>query len=234
MRREPGRRRRRRAGEADGRSGFRLSPQRSRRRRERRGEREAEEGEATSLPGPRAARDAGTQEEEDGEEEAVAAAPHAHTQAQLPRLPTPPAAAARHAGSRRRGGRPPSQGTGAGPGGRGGAWWAGLEGRPPAPGAHLYAPRTTPRSLGRRLGLLGEGTSATSLHAHPPSTPRRHLTLEGRAVSGKQASTPRWGACARSPSPPCLVKSKHNKKRKGVDIHLSQPPPEECPGVLTP
>lgn len=94
LRRKPKRRRRRRrrrAGEADGRSGFRLSPQRRTRRREWRREGEAEEGEATSLPGPRAARDAGTQEEEDGEEEAVARL-LTLTEPRLPRLPAPPAA----------------------------------------------------------------------------------------------------------------------------------------------
>lgn len=118
LRRKPRRRRQRRAGEADGRSGFRLSPQRRTRRRERRGEGEAEEGEATSLPGPYAARDAGAQEEEDGEEEAVAAAPHAHTAKASP----PPgsarraAAAARHAGSEGRCRRLPGRGTGGGAG----------------------------------------------------------------------------------------------------------------------
>lgn len=108
LRRKP-RRGRRRAGEADGRSGFRWSPQRRSRRRERRGEGEAEAGEATSLPGQRAARDAGAQEDEDSEE-AVAAAPHAHTATASP----PPgsarraAAAARHAGSEGRCRRPRS------------------------------------------------------------------------------------------------------------------------------
>lgn len=75
LRRKPSssrRRRRRRAGEADGRSGFRLSPQRRTRRRECRGAREAEEGEATSLPGPSAARDARAQEEEEDSEEEAA------------------------------------------------------------------------------------------------------------------------------------------------------------------
>lgn len=110
MKRKPRRRRRwRRAGEADGRSGFRLCPQRKTRRRERCGEREVEEGESTSLPGPCAARDAGAQKE-DSEEEAVAAPPYAHTATASP----PPdsarraAAAAQHAGSEKRSRRPPS------------------------------------------------------------------------------------------------------------------------------
>lgn len=155
LRRKPSssrRRRRRRAGEADGRSGFRLSPQRRTRRRECRGAREAEEGEATSLPGPSAARDARAQEEEeeDSEEEAVATGPHAHTATASP----PPgsarraAAAARHAGREGRCRRPPGQGRGAGSDQVGGAW-AGLAGRadcPPAPCASRRSPRTAPKS----------------------------------------------------------------------------------------
>lgn len=121
LRRKP-RRGRQRAGEADGRSGFRWSPQRKSRRRERRGEREAEVGEATSLPGQRATRDAGAQEEEDSEE-AVAASPHAHTATASP----PPgsarcaAATARHAGSEGGAGALGAQREGRGHGVKGGA-----------------------------------------------------------------------------------------------------------------
>lgn len=160
LRRKP-RRGRRRAGEADGRSGFRWSPQRRSRRRERRGEREAEAGEATSLPGQRATRDAGAQEDEDSEE-AVAAAPHAHTATASP----PPgsarraAAAARHAGSEGRCRRPWSLDMGRGTGGEGrghcsptmeGAWLETRAGSPTRGGADA------PIAWKERAGLSGGG-----------------------------------------------------------------------------
>lgn len=195
------RRRRQRAGEADGRSGFRLSPQR-RTRREWRRKGETEEGEATSLPGPRAARDAGTQEEEDGEEEAVAAAPHAHTATASP----PPgsarraAAAARHAGSEGRCRRPPGQERGgAGYGGGavhgGGAGYGGRGREGAASGSPSRARSSPPLPADRAKvsapprGIMGEGISATT----PTRTPsqmlsRKHQTREGWAVRCKQAS----------------------------------------------
>lgn len=125
LRRKPRRRRRRRrrAGEADGRSGFRLSPQRRTRRRERLGEEEAEEG--TYLPGPCVARNAGAQQDADGEE-AVAVSPHALSATASP----PPgsarraAAAARHAGNEGRCRSPPSLGRGAWSVRRVRIWWA--------------------------------------------------------------------------------------------------------------
>lgn len=165
----------------DGRSGFRLSPQRRTRRREWRREGEAEEGEATSLPGLSATRDAGTQEGEDGEE-AVAAAPHAHTATASP----PPgsarraAAAARHAGSEGWCRRPPGLERGAGPateagqatgggagcGGRGRAGAASgsrsrAPGLPSLPADHAKVPAPS-------RGIMGEGISDTTPSAHPP------------------------------------------------------------------
>lgn len=210
LRRKPRRSRQRRAGEADGRSGFRLSPQRRTRRRERRGEREAEEGEATSLPGPYAARDAGAQEEEeeDGEEEAVATAPHAHTAKASP----PPgsarraAAAARHAGSEGRCRRPPGPGTGgganaqgAGPGGRGKRTALPRSGLASTPGGQRQGP-------GPAAGAHGRGDLRYRPCTHTlPARPGKHLTLEGRAVRYKQASNQGPGVhLSRAPTLPTL------------------------------
>lgn len=216
LRREP-RRRRRRAGEADGRSGFRLGPQRRTRRRERRGEGEAEEGEATSLPGPYAAHDAGAQRAEDSEEEAVATAPHAHTA----RASLPPGSArrarARHAGS--------GGGAGARRGkGRGG--WAWPADRPLALEARHHAPRAAPRSGPRRGGSWERGSSLPRYTDTRPARPGKHLTLEGRAVRCKQASNPGPGCPfargrahtlalrvhVRLPSPPCTTESENDKR----------------------
>lgn len=231
MRRKPGRRRRRRAGEADGRSGFRLSPQRRRRRRERRGEREAEEGEATSLPGPRAARDAGTQEEEeDGEEEeAVAAAPHAHTHTGTASPPPDSARRCRTACWEREAGRAPAQ-----PGHRGGAWRAGRGGAGPGGGGGARGPPSRARGTPPLPANLAKVPRPAAWAAgrghvchpcpHPlPARPGRHLTLESRTVSGQQASTPRPGVPARAHlSHPVRWKVKI-KKKKGRGIHLANP-----------
>lgn len=171
LRREP-RRRRRRAGEADGRSGFRLGPQRRTRRRERRGEGEAEEGEATSLPGPYAAHDAGAQRAEDSEEEAVATAPHAHTATASPPPGSARRAAARHAGSGGGAGarRAKAQGRGRTQG-RGRWAWSAV--RPLALDARHHAPRAARRSGPRRGGSWERGIFAPPLHAHPPIPPRK-------------------------------------------------------------
>lgn len=169
------RRRRRRAGEADCRSGFRLSPQR-RRRRERRGDREEGEGEATSLPGPYTARDAGAQEE-DGEE-AVAASLHAHTTTDSPPPGSARRAAARHAGTEGAvpaPAQPEDRGAAGGAGSalRGGA--GGRAERPALPHRGLAATPSEPRQAAAPpRGIMGEG----NLCHHPyiralPDTTRK-------------------------------------------------------------
>nr|XP_039333687.1 translation initiation factor IF-2-like [Saimiri boliviensis boliviensis] len=181
-----------RAGEEDGRSGFRLSQQRRTRRRERRGEKEADEGEATSLPGPCAAHDAGAPEDENGEEEAVAAAPHAHTATASP----PPgsarraAAAARHAGSEGWCRRPRGLGRWAGPVCGGGVERGGADRRPPRP----PCPQAPGRCRGLGTAVTNPGTGDLHYRGHTlfsQKLPGKHRIPGGRAVRCKCASNQR-------------------------------------------